>query len=347
MATSSIGSVKGSSKELRNRLGEDARQREGARKILSPNEVSGDYDAGRMLKTTLGGEVRDITNDDLAAFRHNIKTAGRRFKGGINVRGVIDLSTNQDRKRARTQIRMAVAAASRPVNTALEVRFLTNASGLTKGAPNRYQPVVQFLGFSSVVADGSLTPQKAAVRLRQGGIRFDCDCDHHRYRLRYIATIGGYNAGRDETGYPKITNPDLSGVACKHVLRVMAEVEGGNAVQMFLARAIDKVRAGMTGRQYTSEKEAERQARKQDSRPMAANAQDTGDRDFDRSRRALRKQSRATTTKPKKTANGSKKAQSLAKMNTSEADAAFERMVGEVGIDRAEELIAGMRNAKK
>lgn len=313
-----IGSIKGSAQELRERQSADARQRKVAKKILNPAEISGDYDAERMLKTTLGGEVRDITNDDLAAFRHNIKTAGRRFKGGINVRGVIDLSTNQDRKRARTQIRMAVAAASRPVNTALEVRFLTNASGLTKGVPNRYQPVVQFLGFSSVVADGSLTPQKAAVRLRQGGIRFNCDCDHHRYRLRYIATIGGYNAGRDETGYPKITNPGLSGVACKHVLRVMAEIEGGSAVQMFLAKAIEKVRAGMTGRQRTSEKEAERQAEKQGQRNMAANAQDSGDRDFDRSRRALRKQSRATKVKPKRTANGSKKMAALSVGTTPE-----------------------------
>ncbi|MBZ9568507.1 hypothetical protein [Modicisalibacter tunisiensis] len=307
-----IGSIKGSAQELRERQSADARQREGAKWILNPNEISGDYDASRMLETTLGGVRRKITNDDLAAFRHNARVAGQRFKGGINVRGVVDLSTNEDRKRARTQIRMAVAAASRPVSTgALEVRFITNASGLTKGAPNRYQPVVEFLDFSSVVADGSLTPQKAAVRLRQGGIRFNCDCDHHRYRLRYIATIGGYNAGRDEAGFPKITNPGLSGVACKHVLRVMAEIEGGSAVQMFLAKAVEKVRAGMTGRQYTSEKEAERQARKQDSRPMAANAQDTGDRDFDRARRALRRQSRATTTKPKRTANGSKRMQAL------------------------------------
>lgn len=307
-----IGSIKGSAKELRDRQSADARQRDGARKILSPNEISGDYDAGRMLMTTLGGKPRPITNDDLAAFRQNARTAGRRFRGGINVRKVVDLSTNEDRKRARTQIRMAVAAASRPVSTgALEVRFITNASGLTKGAPSRYQPVVEFLDFSSVVADGSLTPQKAAVRLRQGGIRFNCDCDHHRYRLRYIATIGGYNAGRDETGFPKITNPGLSGVACKHVLRVMAEIEGGSAVQMFLAKAVEKVRAGMTGRQYTSEKEAERQAEKQGQRNMAPNAQDSGDRDFDRARRALRKKSRATRAMPKRTANGSRRMQAL------------------------------------
>lgn len=311
MVSSGIGSVRGSSRELRERQAADRQQRRAATNILDPSEMSGDYDAGRMMMTTLGGVARTVTNDDLAAFRHNARTAGQRFKGGINVRKVVDLSTSDDRKRARTQIRMAVAAASRPAKTALEVRFLTNASGLTTGAPSRYQPIVEFLAFSSVAADGSLTPQKAAVRLRQGGIRFNCDCDHHRYRLRYIATIGGYNAGRDETGFPKITNPGLSGVACKHVLRVMSEIEGGSAVQMFLARAVEKVRGGKTGRQYTSEKDAEGQAKKQGQRNMAANAQDSGDRDFDRARRALRKQSRATRTRPKRTANGSKRMQSL------------------------------------
>lgn len=306
-----IGRIRGSAKELKTFRKEEVGQRKEATKILNPSEVSGDYDAGRMLMTTLGGQPRPISNDDLAAFRQNTKTAERRFKGGINVRQVVDLSTSDDRKRARTQIGMAVAASSRPIRTgALEVRFIASASGQTKGAPSRYQPIVEFLGFESLASNGSLTPQKAAVRLRQGGVRFDCNCDHHRYRLRYIATIGGFNAGRSETGFPKITNPGLSGVACKHVLRVMSEIEGGSAVQLFLAKAIEKIRAGKTGRQQTSEKEAERQAEKQAKRPRGGKTT-SGDRDFDRARRALRKQSRATTTKPKKTANGSKRMQAL------------------------------------
>lgn len=310
-----IGSIKGSAQELRKHRSEESAQRNSkavTRKILNASEVSGEYDASRMLDTTLGGVKRKITNDDLAAFRQNARTAGQRFKGGIKVRGVVDLSTNEDLKRARTQIRTAVAAASKPLKTgALEVRFIVSASGRTPGAPSRYQATVEFLEFEALVANGGLTPQKAAVRLRQGGVRFDCTCDHHRYRLRYIATIGGFNAGRSETGFPKITNPSLSGVACKHVLRVMGEIEGGSAVQLFLAKAIEKVRDGRTGRQYTSEKEAERQAEKQEKRNMAANARGTGDRDFDRSRRALRKKSRSTKAKPSKTANGSKRIEAL------------------------------------
>ncbi|MHA3026736.1 hypothetical protein [Chromohalobacter israelensis] len=309
--STSIGSVKGSSQELRSRFGEDARQRRVAANILDPSEVQGDYDAGRMMETTLGGEARPITNEDLAAFRQNARTAGRRFKGGITVRQVVDLSLSKDRKRARTEIPSAVPASSRQVKGgALETRFMTSSSPQSKHA--RHQVIVEFVDFEGLVANGSLSPRKAARELARGGIRFDCTCEHHRYRRRYIATIGRYNAGRPETGYPKITNPDLSGVACKHVLRVMSEIEGGSAVQMFLARAIEKARSGGTAVQRTSQKAADRQAQKQDSRPMSANAQDTGDRDFDRSRRALRKAAKAASTaKPKRTAKGSRAAAAL------------------------------------
>lgn len=310
MASTSIGSVKGSSRELRDRFGDDARQRRAATNILDPREVQGDYDAGRLMETTLNGEQRPITDEDLAAFRRNAKMLGNRFKGGITPRQVIDLSLRKDRHRARTEIPSAVPAASRQVKGgALEARFITSSSPQSKRA--RHQVVVEFVEFEGLVANGAFSPRKAARELARGRIRFDCTCEHHRYRRRYIATIGRYNAGRPETGYPKITNPDLSGVACKHVLRVMAEVEGGNAVQMFLARAIEKARDGGTAIQRTSQKAADRQAKKQDSRPMAANAQDTGDRDFDRARRALRRQSRATTTKPKRMAKGSRTAAAL------------------------------------
>lgn len=116
-----------------------------------------------------------------------------------------------------------------------------------------------------------------------------------------------------ETGFPKIRNPNLVGVACKHVLRVMSEIEGGNAVQAFLARAIEKGRKNGDGAGHIRQlqKEAERLADKQAKRPMASNARDSGDRDFDRARRALRRQSRATTTKPKRAAKGSRRAAAL------------------------------------
>jgi hypothetical protein len=213
---------------------------------------------------------------------------------------------------------------------------------------SRHHVMVEFTGYPEQVIAGEDTAQRAAWKLRKKGIRFNCDCMRHRYWYRYLASVGNYNAGPREDGFPKIRNPNLVGVACKHVLRVMSEIDAGNAVQMFLARAIEKGRKSGDGSGHIRQlqKEADRMAEKQAARPTGGRAV-TGDREFDRSRVSLRKASRATTTKPKKVANGSKKALALARMNTPDAEAAFMGMASELGIDRAEALIAGLRNAKK
>lgn len=45
--------------------------------FLRPNDVSGEYDFKRALKTTLGGlELRDITLADLEMFQRNIRQSG-------------------------------------------------------------------------------------------------------------------------------------------------------------------------------------------------------------------------------------------------------------------------------
>lgn len=37
----------------------------------------------------------------------------------------------------------------------------------------------------------------------------------------YLNTVAGTVLGRKEGGFPKIRNPNMTGVACKHILRVM------------------------------------------------------------------------------------------------------------------------------
>ncbi|MBH05028.1 MAG: phage tail protein [Phycisphaeraceae bacterium] len=62
--------------------------------------------------------------------------------------------------------------------------------------------------------------QKAVQLACAGRISFDCDCGRHQYWYRYLATMGNYAlAPPKEFAFPKIKNPELSGVACKHVLK--------------------------------------------------------------------------------------------------------------------------------
>jgi len=343
-----IGKLTGSSAEAKALAKADAARRRGAQTILNPNELQGDYDAGRLLETTLGGIKRDLTADDLAAFRQNARVLGKRFVGGITARQVIDMSQTIDRKRAREEITVAVPSSGRVARgnnrsiDSLEVRFVTNAS--RKYGAIRHFVTVQFLGYPTAVASGDRTPAKAATLLRKEKVRFDCDCGRHTFWYRYIATVGNYNAGRAENGYPKIRNPNLSGVACKHVLRVMAEIEGSGVVQQFLTRAITKGRASVDGSSTvrTSDKAANKIIQKQALRPTTHGGR-TGDRDYDRARQALRKQSRATTTRPAKVASGSRRVKVMA--GDPKAEAALMSVVAQLGISR-EQAIAILQGVK-
>lgn len=238
-----LGKLQGSGAEARQRAEADRQQRleEGRRQgsiILNQKDIlTGSWDAHKVLFTTLGGQVRPITSDDLAAFRQNIQTAQSRFKKGITAKQVIDWSLQEDRKRATDQIKMATPVSS--VNG--KVRYITNAG--PDSEVTRHHVTIEFLNYGAESASGGTDPRKAALRLRKGPLKIECDCGRWRYWYRYIATIGGFNAGRSETGFPKIRNPKLHGIACKHILRVMAEVDSGASTINFLSRLMEKAKA--------------------------------------------------------------------------------------------------------
>jgi len=277
-----FGKIKGHVGEAKGRSAEDKAQRIAAEKsprsiILNKLDVQGEYDAHRVLTTTIGGDHRAITADDLAQFRHNMRTAQANFHGlkGITAQQVIDLAKGRPLKnpdgisdidRARKEITMAVPVSAH--NS--EVRFITNAGPDSR--VSRHHVLVRFNAFPEAAnklmastAKDRKDPKQAANWLRKQKLAFDCDCERHRYFLRYVATIGGFNAGRDELGYPKIRNPGLKGVACKHVLRVMAEIDSSGAVWSFLTKHMEKLlsSADNTARHQRTQKEAEEAAGKQ------------------------------------------------------------------------------------
>lgn len=263
-----LGKLKGAKKESDSRLKADALQRaeEGKRRdsiILNAKDVlSGKWDASKLLFTTLDGKVRPITADDLVAFRYNIKATQSRFTKGITAKQVVDWSNHEDRKKASEEITMVVPHSARNG----VISYITNAS--KKSDVSRHHVNVEFLNFSAESSSGALDPKKSAMRLRKGQLKFDCDCGRHRYWFRYIATIGGYNAGRAETGFPKIRNPKLHGIACKHVIRVMADILGGTHSLAFLTKLLEKAKssddakAAQKTRQIEAEKMVKEQLRK-------------------------------------------------------------------------------------
>ncbi|NWA11905.1 hypothetical protein [Pseudomonas gingeri] len=221
--------------------------------ILSADDMAGLYDPRRGLFTTLGGDFRVLTVDDLMAFKaavHDIQRRHGQRKGNVPVAGapggilakqVINLSSPDDRSRASRQIHTVIPVSNRGG----VVHITTNAS---KGSDvARHHVYVQFLGYDAALADGN-NSLEAAQRMLAGKLKFDCDCGRHTFWYRYIASIGSFNYGRPEDGFPRIRNPTMKGIACKHVIRVMATITAGATFNLFAKRMIE------TGRKTLSNK---------------------------------------------------------------------------------------------
>lgn len=291
--------IKGHVAEAKARLAEDVAQRKAAEKapasiIFSKQDAQGGYDAHRALMTTLGGQHRLITATDIATFRANIrKFQSRLTSAGITAKQVIYLASSKpirnpttgstDLSRADSEIRVSIPVTAMVTSAAgrksLDVRFQTNAG--PNSEVTRHNVLVRFFGYdeqaralSATPSTGdkpkqAITPKQAANALRRGYLAFECDCKRHRFFFRYLATAGGFNAGRDEHGYPKLTNPGLHGVACKHVLRTMAEINSSMPVLGFLERAMTKamLSADNTVRHQQSQADARALAAKQQASP--------------------------------------------------------------------------------
>ena len=246
--------------------------------LLNPDEIAGEYLMDRGLMTTLGGQIRPITYDDLKQFQYNVQVvrkdaAKRKMLGGIRAKQVIDKSMAEDRKRAQDQIRMANPTHYRAMtegggqSTSLVVHFVTNASPDSEFTHHNVN--VQFLDFGAMVASPH-PAEKMAKQLTASRLKFECSCGRFKYWLRYLNTQLETVYGRTESAFPKIRNPALGGIACKHALRVMQTIQGSPTFTRYAANAIQKFRddIGHTEKveKIADQRAFEEQRRKEDSR---------------------------------------------------------------------------------
>lgn len=355
--TSLLEKLNGHVGEAKGRAAEDTAQRKAAEKaprsiILGKNDVQGEYDAHRVLTTTLGGgKARAITADDLATFRQNMRIAQKNFHGnGITARQVIDLASSHpldyakpneassDITKARTEITMAVPVSALVTpQKALDVRFITNAGPDSK--VSRHHVLVRFNAFSEAAnklaatkAKDLQSPKQVANWLRKQKLAFDCDCERHRYFLRYVSTIGNFNAGRDEHGFPKLKNPGLKGVACKHVLRVMAEIDASATVWSFLAKFMEKIlqSSDNTAKHQQKQAEANAAAEKQAAKPsdIKTSEQRAAERAKVKEKAALHQAAQSAARSPKTSAASRKVEAALASGSLSAIELATFRKYG-------------------
>lgn len=232
----------------------DARRQE-AGNILALGDVLGitPTQAEQVLakiNAASGAFTDELTNDDLQRLSKAMDELQDQFKvmgvsGGIHPRTVINKSRKIDLQRCMNEINTA-AMARRDKNGI--VTFRVNASA--KSNQTHHAVGVQFLNFQAAISGGAIS-NKMAEAVARGPIRFDCDCGRHRFWYRYVATVGGFACGKPETGFPKVRNPQLGGIACKHVLRVMLVLTKSPAFIAYMKQYIGQIRGAPVSKTKT------------------------------------------------------------------------------------------------
>lgn len=211
-----------------------------------------------LLGTTLGNDVRDdgllrqLEPDDLRKLAKRAQQLKGKYRGGIKPTQVINAALPIDRRRCSEEIRWSHPTMSRyrPSTKSLIITFTTAASG--KYQEKRHFVDVELLEFDNVTGH-FLEPENLkeqarldAKELHNTPIKFNCDCGRHTYWYRFIASTGDFAyigrapLGRAEQGFPKIRNPRLKGIACKHVLRTMKAMLSEKSYNDFLMKACIK-----------------------------------------------------------------------------------------------------------
>lgn len=231
-------------------------KRDAAENLLLPDHIRGDAGFERVLHTTLGGVLRPITVDDLRQFGNTIRARKTALAAGVTAQTVLNHSLPEDIQRANEQIHVAaLMSANRGA-----LHFITNSGPDSDVA--RHHVHVEFANFQAYSASPA-EPGKIAAAMLKDRLRFDCDCGRFNFWLRYMATMGNYCAGRQEQAFPKIRNPNLVGLACKHALRVMTALQKDPTVKARVAKMLEAVRGTHVKPVKASAQEAREHAQKQ------------------------------------------------------------------------------------
>lgn len=213
--------------------------------ILQPNEVAGKLSPARMLTTRLGGSgARLITPADLAHFKKEVEALGDKARRGLTAKEALGLSRTLDIERAKAQIRYSM-----PVRLqAGKVHLVTDSGPDSK--VTRHHINMEFALYSTALSRPGTPSQVAQWLMKESPLRFECDCQHFRYYLRFVATAGGWVTGRAEHGLPKLTNPTFDGACCKHLVRVMTDVQMSVGLRQRVAQMVeaDRARIDMPGK---------------------------------------------------------------------------------------------------
>ncbi len=98
-------------------------------------------------------------------------------------------------------------------------------------------------GWNDSLEQSTGTKPDSVKRLKdiaRGYLSIDCDCKDYQFRYRYIATVGKFNYKTRETAYPKTTNPDGIGTACKHILKSAEKLQSPTIQAVLIKKFLEQ-----------------------------------------------------------------------------------------------------------
>ncbi len=218
---------------------------------------------GKKLNGT-GFTKDDLVKFDKARKRHKEKYNSK--TDGITYAFLVKNSRDIDIKRANNQVDDGTGITSASFYGIKGNLALINVKASIGSKHQNHRVKVRFEQWDELIDDTPDSDYLKATKLACAGrISIDCDCGRHQYWYRYLATIGKYAVTPpSEFAFPKIKNPELSGVACKHVLKATTMLQS-LAWQRILANQM-KLQAMRTGygqtKTYFLNEEEKKQAAK-------------------------------------------------------------------------------------
>ncbi|HBM2815642.1 TPA: phage tail protein [Enterobacter hormaechei subsp. xiangfangensis] len=229
---------------------EQRAKRRKAKRTLTPSVLRNKKleDVLKLGSKVKGGTV-NFTLEDLKGFEQSRDALKKAFKSkerGITYSQLISHCRSVDVQRANNK-GIALKDGSGITSATFiglqhnMARVSVKASNASKHGHHRVR--VRFEGWQDALDDLEDTPESEkaiAKKLCAGPVSFDCDCGRHQYWYRYIATAGNFGVTPPaEYAYPKIRNPRLEGVACKHVIHAMTRFQSG-AWQKLIGKYLQK-----------------------------------------------------------------------------------------------------------
>ncbi|WP_217521966.1 phage tail protein [Vibrio metschnikovii] len=191
-----------------------------------------------------------FTKDDLVKFdkaRQKHKEKYNSKTDGITYAFLVRNSRDIDIKRANNQVDDGTGITSASFYGLKANIVLVNVKASIGSKHQNHRVKIRLEQWDELIDETPDNDYLMATKLACAGrISIDCDCGRHQYWYRYLATMGKYAvAPPSEFSFPKIKNPELSGVACKHVLKATTMLQSP-AWQRILANQM-KAQSKRTG----------------------------------------------------------------------------------------------------